>query len=683
MYILFFDAGKFQAGKIISETDSSAQVDTTTGRRVKVKRSRQLLKFENPAADQLLERAEVEAQDIDAALAWEFAPEEEFSFVDFAAEYFGSEPNAVQKTAALLTLQGAPHYFRRAGTGQFRKAPADIVKKALAAIARKERIQAQIQAWVDRLVNGDCPQAVADQLYNILFKPDKNAAEYKAVVQAARETQMAPLALLQRAGAIHSAYAFHWQRFLFQDFPEGIGFPPLQAPTAGENLPLADVQAFSIDDAQTTEIDDAISVTDLGQPQVRVGVHIAAPALAIQPGDALDKICRKRLSTVYMPGYKITMLPENIVAQYTLQAGQAAPVLSLYVTVDADTLDIVGRETRLERVAVSANLRHDQIEELWTSEGDATGTPDDTLTAAVIGALHFLDRLSLQLKAGREAQRGKSETFTRPDYSFYLEGNDGQAPTGEETVRIEQRRRGSPPDRIVSELMILANSSWGEQLRELGVPAIYRSQGSLAPGVKVRMGTQALPHAGMGVASYCWATSPLRRYVDLVNQWQILAAARHGKTAALAAPFRQGDTDLLAIISAFDSAYSSYRQHQNTMERFWSLRYLQQQGVQELTATLLRPHDGGSWLVRANSLPLVFKVIGAQGLQRGCGVQVRLGEIDLLALELNGTIIGVLGSDNNQPGETEGDEDDEIDSGEIKLALRVDEETAKEGEDLT
>ena len=69
------------------------------------------------------------------------------------------------------------------------------------------------------------------------------------------------------------------------------------------------------------------------------------------------------------------------------------------------------------------------------------------------------------------------------------------------------------------------------------MPAIYRSQPSLAPGIKVRMGTRPAPHAGMGVAQYAWATSPLRRYVDLVNQWQLIACARHGKTAALAAPF--------------------------------------------------------------------------------------------------------------------------------------------------
>jgi exoribonuclease-2 len=197
-----------------------------------------------------------------------------------------------------------------------------------------------------------------------------------------------------------------------------------------------------------------------------------------------------------------------------------------------------------------------------------------------------LYRLAKDLKARREVVRGKPENFNRPDYNFRLVGNDGAEPTGEEPVQISTRQRGAPLDLIVAEAMILANSTWGSWMAELGVPGIYRSQASLAPGVKVRMGTKALPHAGIGVKSYAWSTSPLRRYTDLVNQWQIIACARHGKTAALAAPFKPKDAELFSIISAFDAAYSAYNGYQAGMERFWTLKYLEQQGITELTATV-------------------------------------------------------------------------------------------------
>jgi exoribonuclease-2 len=105
--------------------------------------------------------------------------------------------------------------------------------------------------------------------------------------------------------------------------------------------------------------------------------------------------------------------------------------------------------------------------------------------------------------------------------------------------------------------MILTNSTWGRWLADCGVPGIYRSQASLAPGVKVRMSTRPGPHAGLGVAQYAWSTSPLRRYVDLVNQWQLIACARHGTTAALVAPFRPKDVQMFSIISSFDAAYAA------------------------------------------------------------------------------------------------------------------------------
>jgi hypothetical protein len=190
--------------------------------------------------------------------------------------------------------------------------------------------------------------------------------------------------------------------------------------------------------------------------------------------------------------------------------------------------------------------------------------------------LAFAFRLARVLKARREQVRGKPETFNRPDYNFRLAAGDGSEPTGSETVQHQQRKRGAPLDLIVAEAMILANSTWGGWLAELGVPGIYRSQASLAPGIKVRMGTKPAPHAGMGVAQYTWATSPLRRYVDLVNQWQIIACARHGRTAALAAPFKPKDAALFSIISGFDAAYTAYNDFQHGIERYWTLRWLEQ-----------------------------------------------------------------------------------------------------------
>ncbi len=683
-FALFDEAGKFLAGRILSQSDNSMQVELDSGKRVKVKAANVMLQFTQPAPAEMLMQAHAQAQTMDLDLAWEFAPLEEFDFVELAQEYFSANADPVMQAAALMRLTEAPHYFRRMGKGRFKKAPEETVKAALLAIERKQQQQLQIDAWAQELVDGHCPETIREQLFKLLFKPDKNAAEYKAVVEAAKRSQTPPLQLFTRAGAITSAYEFHWRRFLFEHFPNllkgGDGFAALpSAPLdSGDALPLADVRAFSIDDSSTTEIDDALSVQGIGTGVVTVGIHIAAPGLAIHPQGPVDVEARARMSTVYMPGHKITMLPDAWVQRYTLQEGRACPAVSLYVKFDENSWARLGHETRLERVPIEANLRHDQLDQQVSVEALSTGALGTT-DLPFAAELSCLFRLALQLKAEREQVRGKPETFNRPDYTFKLhpsaatpEGAADHAPTGDERVEITVRKRGEPLDLIVAEAMILANSTWGGWLHELGVPALYRSQASLAPGVKVRMSTKAAPHAGIGVAQYAWSTSPLRRYTDLVNQWQIIACARHGATAALAAPFKPKDADLFAILSGFDEAYSAYNVFQNGMERFWTLRYLQQNAVQELNASVIKDD-----VVRADDLPLVCAALGAQGLPRGARVKVRIQGLDLLTLDVSATVSERLGADAQDgtapvTANAEDEADEALGSGPLSLAMDVD-----------
>jgi exoribonuclease-2 len=344
--------------------------------------------------------------------------------------------------------------------------------------------------------------------------------------------------------------------------------------------------------------------------------------------------------------------------------------VSLYVTLDEATREVRSSHTRLECVPIAANLRHDKLDTVVTEDTLTGQAPADYRFAP---ELAFAFRLARAMKARRETVRGRPETFNRPDYNFRLEREPGAAeaePTGHEPVQITTRQRGSPLDLIVAEAMILANSTWGGWLAEHGVPGIYRSQASLLPGIKVRMGTRPLPHAGMGVAQYAWSTSPLRRYVDLANQWQIIACARHGATAALAAPFRAKDVALFSVISAFDTAYAAYNGFQQGIERYWTLRWMQQQGVAEIEASVMK--DG---LVRADTLPLVFRVPGTESLPRNARIRARVTGIDLLTLDLHAALAGRL--DEVPAGSTvpaeDAAEDEAEPIGALQLAIQLDE----------
>lgn len=619
MNVLFEEDGVFKTGTILADNDSSLQVETPHGKRVKLKASNVLLRYANPAASELLQRAEVEAATLETDFLWEMCGDAEFAFTEFAQDYFGHPPNAIEATALLQGLQASPIHFHRKGRGRFRKAPAEILQAALAGAEKKRLQQEAITRMKDALLDGKLPAEFEPMLPQLLYRPDRNKLETKALEAACEASGLSVPHLMLKAGALPSSYEFLLGRFLFEYFPEGTGFAPLPAPAVVAELPLAAVQAFSIDDATTTEIDDALSLTPREGGGWVVGVHIAAPGLGIAPGSDIDAIARKRLSTVYMPGNKITMLPDDLVGIFTLGAGSARPAVSLYVEVNSD-YSIAGMHSCIERVPVAANLRHHDIEPVFNEETLADGGPD----FAFKRELTVLWEFACVLEAGR----GKpSANQTMMDFNYYVDWSV-QTQDGPGQISIERRKRGSPLDKLVAELMILANSSWGKLLHEAGIPAIYRAQS----GGRVRMTTAAAPHDGLGVDCYAWSTSPLRRYVDMCNQWQLLAHLR-----GEAAPFAPGSAELAAAMNDFDITYKAYAEFQQGMERYWCLRWLRQAGNKEVSARVLREN-----IVRLEDVPFVFKVHSLPNLNNGDRVLLSLEQFDLIDVELRAKYVGTL-----------------------------------------
>lgn len=622
MNVFFEESGDFKVGTVLSQAGEAYQVEMPSGKRTKVKSRDVLLQFDKPDPAALLEQAKTVAGDVDLEFLWEVAGQEEFGFAELGAEYFGHAPLPFEAAGLVLALHNAPIYFYKKGRGRYKAAPEQSLRAALAGIEKKKQ-QAIVQAsYVEELKAGRLPAAMQPLVQQLLFKPDKNSIEYKALETAASELQTTAQRLMLSTGGIASAKDLHMSRFLFEHFPRGAGFPQVPVPTAPADLPLAKVAAFSIDDVTTTEIDDALSVEHLSDGTVRVGIHIAAPGLAIRPDDALDKIARARMSTVYMPGDKITMLPDEVVEAYTLAEGRDCPALSLYATLNPDTWSVLSTETRAERVPIKTNLRLNELDALVTEEVLESGAGDYPHK----DELSLLWKWALQLEAGRMKKREafglKPEQGNRVDFNFYVE---------DDVVTIVRRKRGAPLDKIVAELMIFANSTWGKLLHDSGVPGIYRSQGPGAGGwnakIQVRMVTHAAPHQGLGVDQYAWSTSPLRRYTDLVNQWQILAAASHGVTAPLVAPFKPRDATLFSIVSAFDAAYAAYNEFQQNMERYWCLRWLGQENARQVDAVVLKDE-----VLRLVEIPLVIRLPGMPQVARGAQVRldiVRWDEVDL------------------------------------------------------
>jgi exoribonuclease-2 len=602
MNVFYEEEGSFKIGGVMTENPGSLQVEALHGKRSKIKSANVLLKFDSPLAG-FMEQAQSGADDIDVDFLWECCGEPEFGFEELAKDYFGHAPNPVEAASVAIRLHSAPMYFYRKGKGRYKAAPEDNLKAALAAQERK-RIQAEkIAEYVEQLKANKLPAEFGDKLDMLIYEPDKNTMEWKALDEASAETGVSHIKLLEACGAIASAHDYHFGAFLREHFPGGIAFPDHGPVAVPDDLPQADAEAFSIDDSSTTEIDDAFSILTLENGNTRVGIHIAAPSLGILPGSELDAIALQRLSTVYMPGNKITMLPEPAIEPFSLLAGHWRPALSLYLEVAPD-FSIVDNQSRVEMVKIAENLRHDTLEPHFNEE-----------TLAEHSGHEYWERLSSlhQLAESLEKARGKYDPNRPPqvDYNFYVE--DGK-------VRITERKRGSPMDKLVAELMIYANAHWGGLLAQNGIPGIYRAQ----TGGKVFMTTEAEPHQGLGVAQYAWSTSPLRRAVDLINQRQMIALLQGTEPA-----YAKGSEALTTAMRDFDFAYNIYNDFQQRMERYWCLQYLIQEDVREVDATVWREN-----LVRLDGMPYMTKVHSLPELPAGERVRLKVEKVDPLLMDL-------------------------------------------------
>ncbi len=634
MYLFFEEDGTFKVGTVLSQNGSAYQVELLTGRRTKVKGGHVFFEFESPAASEVMTQAEQMAAEMDPQFLWEVAADGEFKFEALAADYFGESASVVERIATLLTLHGNPVYFHRKGRGNYRKAPAEILKAALAALEKKRLAEEQKKAWVRQMVDEKtAPKEIAAQAINLLVNPDKNSNIWKALSDAASESRMTPLRLLLSLGAIASPYRWHVDSFYASYFPKGKGFASdLSLPTeAGwEDLPIANVKAFSIDDSSTTEIDDATSVEHVDDRLLRIGIHIAAPGLGIERDSDIDRVARSRLSTVYAPGIKTTMLPEDWIKEFSLDEGRAVPCLSLYALVDKETLEVSATETHLERIKVASNIRYDLIEEEFTEEKLVAGTVNHPFAEEIT----WLWKFAKKCLADREAVRGKPEILGRVEWSFDLEGEGEDA-----VIHLKSRKRGSPLDLAVGELMIFANTTWGGWLEEVNVAGIYRSQ-SMG---RVKMSTTPGPHDGMGVAQYAWCTSPLRRYVDLVNQRQLISAVLDRTPS-----YRPSDTDLFTIVSNFTLTYGAYSEFQRKMERYWSLRWIEQEGLKTIEAVVVKGE-----LIRIEGLPFMQRMPGLPELPRGQKILLDILGVDYVDVLLEARLKQVLDETDEEALEDE------------------------------
>jgi len=301
------------------------------------------------------------------------------------------------------------------------------------------------------------------------------------------------------------------------------------------------------------------------------------------------------------------MLPDNIINYFSLNEGSTVPVVSIYFNLD-EQLQIVDYFYEVEKIYIEKNLR---LEELAIEE--ESDLLKDMLYSREIQLLY---KFAITL----EQQRGRvSVNPFSMDYSFYLDT------AGD--IAVQERKRGNPIDKLVSELMILANCSFGRALTNHFIPAIYRVKQRNYP---VKMTTVPGSHIGLNVDYYTWASSPLRRSTDLINQYQIISMILGDKKF-----LTETTAELSYIVDNFDNIYASYLGFQDKMERYWSLRYMLDQELDKIQAVCLYKTQ-----IQVIGLPLKLDIAGLLTPQaQGTIITLAITSIDIASLTLNFKIL--------------------------------------------
>jgi|GEM_PF-567338 len=504
--------------------------------------------------------------------------------------------------------------------------------------------------------------------------------------------------VLARRGRLPSAYTIQMKRFhrsFYRQKPQPeLDFTPGHdlCPTVPEEE-LARIAAhleqalpglpgslhntiFSVDDETTQEIDDALSVEDLDAERFRVGVHIAAPGIFIPEESRTHELACARATTVYQPDLKWPMLPKALIELFTLAEGREVPAVSAYYTISKTGFEVLDVDLRLERIVPTRNLSYQKIDDAleggffpdlelirrdpgkvmaWLDRDvrDFPWERRNDLPPAVEGAIDLLVPLARYLFVGR--QKAGTRLFYRREHKIHVFA-DGR-------VSVTERRRNSLIEGIVTELMILNNHRMASLLAESEIPAIYRTQrllGSAGRGqaarTKADLTVNPREHVGLGASFYCWTTSPLRRYSDLINQRQL------GSVIGGALPLFDNPSELLVRAKKMEFQNDIAYRHQNHMERYWVLKYLEQEsGLGGFPVTIHRRDEEVK--IAFEKLPLRLTRHVSEVRKTGGLALFHPQSFDFYELQVSGTLSDREAAEGNGSGTDDVGADDANDAG--------------------
>jgi len=583
--IEFLDDDQLKVGYVRKQERDRLQVVDPRGRHLSIAGDRVVVIHQKTSEDgfpgfarELSEKIQNRQVEMDVELLWDSlgGDQREFTSAELATLFFSeSSPEAV--SAVFRSLSADTLYFRRKGT-QFLPKTADQVGTERTRRDRQqenEKARGALVESMNRLLHSkaivESPETAAliDRIQNWMLQSNGDPAgallEELAGPARARE---AAYGILRRAGRVDPRQdRFLVMAGIHEAFPSSVesaanAILPHQHDSA--RIDYRNVPAFTIDDDDTLEVDDAITLKKEGNT-ITVGIHIADVSAFVAKGDTLDVEAAKRLSTIYLPASRVRMFPDRLSTDLaSLHPDVDRPAFTVEVQFDVSGSELTqpGYRLALSTVRVNRRLSYDTADELIRSGGDSD--------------LNLLHSIALQLQQARAA-RG-AITFRRPEFQIHVD---------ESGIHVGKLDPNSPSRLLISELMILSNGLAADFASIHNVPVIYRTQESRdasAPAEtatldpiafeklrktfkRSRLSLTPGTHSGLGLSAYTQASSPIRRYADLVTQQQFTAFLR-GK------PVPYDREELLRILANAEASEQEIRSIEDRSTNYWILEYL-------------------------------------------------------------------------------------------------------------
>jgi exoribonuclease II len=622
--IEFLDEGRLKPGLVVHEQANHVTVAEAGGRERSV--ARDLIMVRHPehkvtrenlaAAVATLEAEQTQlAAELDLNLLWEVVREQgrNFSAEELAELFFGRRSAAA--TAVMLgALFNDRLYFIRRRL-EFVARSSEQVERLRVQYDRV-RLRSESSRNTRNLIRGvledglvpppDEAVPLIAELRRYLDNPFTRNRDLTAMIEAAVTEITPPEAayeILERLGAAPPG-----PRFVIIG---GVrtGFSEAALAEAGRIVaPVReasdDVGAVTIDDDDTVEVDDALSCETLPDGGLRVRIHIALVADFVPQRGPMDREAAARATTVYLPEATIRMLPDRIACDAaSLIAGEERHVLTTDVRLSAMG-DITSYSIYPSRIRVGARLSYDDCDALLASEAG---------TAEAL-ALRGMHDAALKLRDRRRAAGALLIYRREPKIKVR---DDGEI----ELTLIDTM---SPSRQLVAELMVLSNYAAARWAADNRVPIIYRVQpivGGDYAAQRPRLSLHPEFHAGVGLDYYAQASSPIRRYMDLVLQRQLLAALAQPPSVAY-----QAD-ELLTVLANAEAAEAEGKELERRAKRYWILRYLERTAIgRPLEATAFR--DGASAELDAYAVRGALR--GAPNLASQSRIMVRIARVEPL-----------------------------------------------------